>query len=73
MEPIVHGLKERYADCLSVDRVNFHAHSDWHDLINPMATPEFALLDQADTILYRWFGVIESQEFDDILQPLCGE
>jgi hypothetical protein len=73
MEPIVHGLKEQYADCLNVKRVNFHAPSPWHDAINPMATPEFALLDSAGAILYRWFGVIEAEEFEEVLQPLCGE
>lgn len=71
MVPIVHGLKERYADCLSVERVNFHANSEWHEAINPMATPEFALLDATGAILYRWFGVINAQEFEDVLQPLC--
>lgn len=73
MEPIVHGLKERYADCLSVKRVNFHADSDWRATLTPMVTPEFALLDSTGVILYRWFGVIEAQEFDDVLLPLCGD
>ena len=72
MEPIVHGLKTQYAACMSVQRVNFHSHTAWHDLINPMATPEFALLDATDAILYRWFGVIDAEEFDAVLQPLCG-
>lgn len=72
MVPIVHGLKTRYADCLSVERVNFHAASTWRDTLNPMATPEFALLDPAGTLLYRWFGVIDAEEFDEVLQPVCG-
>jgi hypothetical protein len=71
MDPIVHGVMKRYLGCLSLVRVNFHSHTPWHEKIFPLATPEFALLDSSDQILYRWFGYTEPESFDSILKPLC--
>jgi hypothetical protein len=71
MEPIVHGLTKRYAGCMTLERVNFHAQSAWYEKINPLGTPEFALVDAAGKILYRWSGFTEAESFDQVLQPLC--
>ena len=72
MEPIVHGLKEKYSSCISMNRVNFHANSEWRELLSPIATPEFVLLDASKQILYRWFGYTDAEEFAAVLDPLCG-
>jgi hypothetical protein len=72
MEPIVYGLKENYSHCMSLQRVNFHAKSAWHEMLFPIGTPEFVLLDSSKEILYRWFGVTEESEFTAVLNPLCG-
>ena len=72
MEPIVHGLKRKYASCMTVERVNFHQWTEWHELIYPLATPEFALLDSSKQVLHRWFGFTEEDEFAALLDPLCG-
>jgi len=72
MEPIVHGLEKKYSSCMSVKRVNFHARSDWHELLTPLASPEFALLDSSKQLIQRWFGVTEKEEFAAVLDPLCG-
>jgi thioredoxin-related protein len=72
MEPIVYGLEEKYSSCMSMKRVNFHARSDWHELLSPIATPEFVLLDSSKEIIYRWFGYTEEQEFAAVIDPLCG-
>ena len=45
MQPIVDGIRKTYSSCLLITRVNFHSHSNWADLIGPVGTPEFALLD----------------------------
>ncbi|HEX9840837.1 MAG TPA: hypothetical protein VGA72_15920 [Anaerolineales bacterium] len=57
---------------MSVKRVNFHARSDWHELLTPLASPEFALLDSSKQLIQRWFGVTEKEEFAAVLDPLCG-
>ena len=72
MEPIVHGLKEKYSRCMSMQRVNFHARSEWHELLSPLGSPEFALLDSSKEVIQRWFGVTEAEEFAAVLDPLCG-
>jgi len=72
MEPIVNGLKKKYKSCMTLERVNFHQWTPWHDLIYPLASPEFALLDSSKQIIYRWFGVTEEEEFSDVLNPLCS-
>ncbi len=71
MDPIVHEVTKKYRACMKFERVNFHIRSDWHDLILPVGTPEFALLDSSKQILYRWFGRVEPEEFADMLNPLC--
>jgi len=72
MEPIVNGIKKKYASCINIERVNFHDWSSWHDLLFPIGSPEFALLKPSKEIIYRWFGVVEAEEFSSILDPLCG-
>ncbi|HVF25296.1 MAG TPA: hypothetical protein VNA23_05360 [Anaerolineales bacterium] len=72
MEPIVHGLKNKYASCMALERVNFHQPTAWHELILPLAAPEFALLDSSKQVIHRWFGVTEEEEFSALLDPLCG-
>jgi hypothetical protein len=37
-----------------------------------VGSPEFALLDSSKTLLHRWFGVVEKEEFAAVLDPLCG-
>jgi len=71
MDPIVHGVVKEYLGCLTLVRVNFHAHTPWHDKLFPLATPEFALLDSSGQILYRWFGYTEAELFEEVLNPLC--
>jgi hypothetical protein len=71
MEPIVHGLRRQYSGCFEYERVNFHVDSEWHHLIGPLATPEFALLDDSGQVIQRWFGVTEQEQFDELLRPLC--
>ena len=55
-----------------LERVNFHEHTPWHDLLFPLASPEFALLDSSKRIIYRWFGYTEESEFATVFDPLCG-
>jgi hypothetical protein len=57
---------------MSMKRVNFHAKSAWRELLSPIGTPEFVLLDSSEEIIYRWFGVTEAEEFAAVLDPLCG-
>jgi len=72
MEPIVNGPRREYQGCLTLERVNFHGSSVWHEKINPSGSPEFALLDPAGKILYRWSGYTEASGFDEVLKPLCN-
>lgn len=72
MQPIVNGIKKQYRACLKVERVNFHAETRWHELIVPVGSPEFALLDSSENVMYRWIGFTEKEEFVDVLSPLCG-
>lgn len=71
MQPIVNGIKKTYSRCMKLERVNFHERSAWLEMLSPFGTPEFALLDSQNNILYRWFGVIEADEFAAVLDPLC--
>jgi hypothetical protein len=73
MVPIVYGLAKLYENCLTWERVNFHETTPWHDLIYPLASPEFALLDSSREIIYRWFGYTEKEEFTAKIDPLCKE
>jgi hypothetical protein len=73
MQPIVNGIKEQYGSCIKVKRVNFHAESHWHELIEPIGSPEFVLLDENENILYRWIGLTEKEEFVKVLGPLCSK
>ena len=72
MEPIVYGIKRTYKSCMKVERVNFHEWSDWHELLLPIASPQFDLLDESKTILHRWVGYTDKEEFTAVLDPLCG-
>ena len=72
MDPIVNGLKKEYASCMKVERVNYHEWTQWHELLSPVGSPEFDLLDSSRKILYRWFGVVDKEEFVTVLKPLCG-
>ena len=71
MDPIVHGIRKKYASCFKFEHVNFHKWSAWHDLLSPVGSPEFALLDSSKKVLYRWFGVVPADEFSAVLDPLC--
>jgi hypothetical protein len=72
MDPIVHGIKEKYSQCMQMEQVNYHQHTPWHDLIYPLAAPEFALLDSSNEVLHRWFGVTDEEEFSAVIDPLCN-
>ena len=71
MVPIVNGLEDRYGSCLTLERVNLHDHTPWHEKLNPLGSPEFALLDAGGQLLHRWFGFTEAAAFDETLMPLC--
>jgi hypothetical protein len=72
MAPIVHGLKTKYSSCMKIERVNFHHRTPWHELIFPVGSPEFALLDSDEQIIYLWLGFTEEEEFTAVLDPLCS-
>jgi len=72
MEPVVNRLVKDYRNCLQFEHVNYHRPSQWHELVFPVGSPEFALLDASRNVLYRWFGVTEREEFDKVLKPLCN-
>ena len=72
MQPIVNGLEKQYGSCLRLQRVNYHAETRWHKLIEPIGSPEFALLDSKDNILHRWIGITDTEEFEAVLSPLCS-
>jgi hypothetical protein len=71
MEPIVDEIQKKYRGCIKLERVNYHSNSTWHELLFPIGSPEFALLDSSKEIIQRWFGVVEPEEFAEILDPLC--
>ena len=71
MDPIVHGLEKKYRGCIQLQRVNYHEWTPWHDLLYPVGSPEFVLLDGSKNILYRWFGVTDPNEFATVMDPLC--
>jgi len=56
---------------MKLERVNYHEWTAWHELLFPIGSPEFALLDSSKQVLYRWFCVIPKEEFSEILDPLC--
>lgn len=72
MEPIVYGIKKKYAGCMKVERVNFHKWSEWHELLYPAATPEFDLLSASKEVIYRWVGFTAKEDFSAVLDPLCS-
>ncbi|MBI3161277.1 MAG: hypothetical protein HYZ23_02145 [Chloroflexi bacterium] len=72
MLPIVNGIKKEFQACLQVERVHISADTQWHDLIDPIGTPEFALVDSPGNVIYRWVGFTEREEFADVIHPLCG-
>lgn len=72
MEPIVDGIKKKYASCIDFVRVNFHAETPWHELLFPIGSPEFTLLTASKEVIYRWFGYTEADEFAKVLDPLCS-
>jgi len=71
MQPIVNGIRKQYNVCFKLERVNFHSQTHWHDLIGPVGSPEFALLDPSGQVIYRWFGFTEKEEFTMIMDPIC--
>ncbi len=72
MQPIVNGIKKQYRACLKLERVNFHAQSEWHELLSPVGSPEFALLNSSGEIIYRWVGFTEKDEFVEVMSSICG-
>ena len=72
MEPIVYGIKKQYSSCMRVERVNFHEWTAWHELLFPIGSPEFAILDSSKQVIHRWFGYTEAEEFTELLDPLCS-
>jgi hypothetical protein len=36
MDPIVHGMKQKYESCITVERVNYHARTEWYELVLPV-------------------------------------
>jgi len=73
MVPIVNGIKKKYGSCMRLERVNFHDRTACHDLLSPLGSPEFVLLDSSRKVLYRWFGVTGEEEFSVVLNPLCSD
>ena len=57
---------------MTMERVNLHQHTAWHELLFPSGSPEFALLDSEEQIIYRWIGFTEEEEFTVVLDPLCS-
>lgn len=72
MQPIVHGIQKQFRSCLKVERVYFLSDTLWHNLIGPLGTPEFALVDRDRNVLRRWIGLTERSEFEAVIAPLCG-
>ena len=72
MQPIVNGIKKEFKACLHLERVNFHTKTQWHNLLSPVGSPEFALLDSSGNIIHRWAGLTERDEFVEVMRPLCG-
>ena len=72
MRSIVDGIKKEFKACVQVERVNFHSVTKWHELLSPMGTPDFALLDSTGNVIYRWIGFTEKEEFVDVIRPRCA-
>jgi hypothetical protein len=72
MEPVVNRLLKDYRSCLQFEHVNYHSQSKWQGLVFPVGSPEFALVEASGKVRYRWFGVTEREEFDQVLKPLCN-
>ena len=71
MQPIVNGIKKEFNACLHLERVNLRSKTQWHVLLSPIGTPEFALLDSSGNIIHRWVGFTEKDEFVEVMKPLC--
>ena len=71
MNPIVDGIEKKYRHCMKLERVNYHGQTAWHELLFPIGSPEFALLDSSKNVLYRWSGVTPEEDFSALLDPLC--
>ena len=73
MAPVVHGLEQAWGD-----RINF-AFLDIEDLrtetfrrqLGFRLQPQFFLIDGAGTIVARWFGVVEAQDFEAAFQSVA--
>jgi hypothetical protein len=72
MQPIVNGIRKQYKACLKTERVNFNSQTHWHELIGPIGTPEFTLLDRSEKIIYRWVGLTDREEFTAVMDSICG-
>jgi len=72
MQPIVNGLEKEYGSCIRLQSVNYHAATRWHELIEPIGSPEFAVMDSNEKILHRWVGFTERVAFESVLEPLCS-
>ena len=55
-----------------MERVNFNSKTRWHELIGPIGSPEFVLLDSSNQIIYRWIGLTEKEEFPQVMNSVCG-
>jgi hypothetical protein len=70
MAPVVHGLEQEWGD-----RINF-AFLDIEDprteafqrQLGFRLQPQFFLIDGGGTIVARWFGVVEAQDFEAAFQ-----
>jgi len=71
MIPIVNGIKKRYSRCMKMERASVRGSTQWNTLLAPIGAPEFVLLDSSKEVVYRWFGVVPTEEFSAILDPLC--
>ena len=71
MEPIVHGLIQKYAEYIQFERENFHMDTPRHRELGPVASPEFSLLDANGSVLGRWVGVTEAEELDEAMSAMC--
>ena len=64
-------LVKQYGECLRYERANYHRETEWHAVVGPLAAPEFALVNASGTVLYRWSGVTEMDEFTMVLEKHC--
>ena len=71
MQPIVHGLKDRYRACVRFERVSILDNSLLKQTLRQFGTPEFFFLDADGQVVYRWIGLTSAPEFEAVLQPNC--